>query len=77
MLKNLPVTGSRLAQSMLILESRERWKTSGPLVCAETNRPRIRGTQVKSSVWMKKAQESSKWIFLDNLIPKIESKAPT
>ena len=38
--------------------------------------PRIRGTQVKSSVRMKKAQELSKWLILDNLIPKIESKAP-
>ena len=38
--------------------------------------PRIRGTQVKSSVRMKKTQESSKWLFLDNLIPEIESKAP-
>ena len=38
--------------------------------------PGIRGTQVKSSVRMKKTQESSKWLFLDNLIPEIESKAP-
>ena len=38
--------------------------------------PRIRGTQVKSSVRMKKMQESSKWLFLGNLIPEIESKAP-
>jgi hypothetical protein len=35
----------------------------------------IRGTQVKSSVWMKKMHESSKWLFLGNLIPEIESKA--
>ena len=27
-------------------------------------------------VRMKKTQESSKWLFLDNLIPEIESKAP-
>ena len=39
-------------------------------------RPRIRGTQVKSSMRMKKTQESSKWLFLGNLIPEIESKAP-
>ena len=38
--------------------------------------PRIRGTQVKSSVRMKKTHESSKWLFLDHLIPEIESKAP-
>ena len=38
--------------------------------------PRIRGTQVKSSVRMKKTQESSKWLFLDNLTPEIKSKAP-
>ena len=38
--------------------------------------PRIRGTQVKSSVWMKKTQDSSNWLFLGNLIPEIESKAP-
>ena len=38
--------------------------------------PRIRGTQVKSSVRMKKTQESSKWLFLGNLIPEIDSKAP-
>ena len=36
----------------------------------------IRGTQVKSSVRMKKTQDSSKWLFLGNLIPEIESKAP-
>jgi hypothetical protein len=36
----------------------------------------ICGTQVKSSVRMKKTQESSKWLFLGNLIPEIESKAP-
>ena len=40
------------------------------------NRPGIRGTQVKSSVRMIKTQESSKWLFLDSLIPEIESKAP-
>ena len=39
-------------------------------------RPGIRGTQVKSSVRMKKTQESSKWLFLGNLIPEIESEAP-
>ena len=39
-------------------------------------RPRIRGTQVLSSVRMKETQESSKWLFLGNLIPKMESKAP-
>ena len=38
--------------------------------------PRIRGTQVKSSERMKKTQESSKCLFLDNLTPEIESKAP-
>jgi len=38
--------------------------------------PGIRGTQVKSSVRMKKMQESSKCLFLGNLIPEIESKAP-
>ena len=27
-------------------------------------------------VRMKKTQESSKWLFWDNLIPEIESKAP-
>ena len=35
----------------------------------------IRGTQVKSSVRMEKTQETSKWLFLGNLIPEIESKA--
>ena len=39
-------------------------------------RPGIRSTQLKSSVRMKKTQDSSKWLFLDNLIPEIESKAP-
>ena len=39
-------------------------------------RPGIRGTQVKSSIRMKKTQYSSKWLFLGNLIPEIESKAP-
>jgi hypothetical protein len=39
-------------------------------------RPGIHGTQVKSSVRMKKTQESSKWLFLGNLIPEIESKTP-
>ena len=38
--------------------------------------PGIRGTQVLSSVRMKKMQESSKWLFLGDLIPEIESKAP-
>jgi hypothetical protein len=38
--------------------------------------PGIRGTQVKSSMQMKKTQESSKWLFLGNLILEIESKAP-
>ena len=38
--------------------------------------PGICGTQVLSSVRMKKTQESSKWLFLGNLIPKIKSKAP-
>ena len=38
-------------------------------------RPGIRGTQVLSSVRMKKTQDSSKWLFLGNLIPEIESKA--
>ena len=27
-------------------------------------------------VWMKKMQQSCKWLFLDNLIPEIESKVP-
>ena len=31
--------------------------------------PGIRGTQVLTSVRMKKTQESSKWIFLGTLIP--------
>ena len=39
-------------------------------------RPGIRGTQVKSSMRMKKTQESSKLLFLDNLIPEIEPEAP-
>ena len=38
--------------------------------------PGIRGTQVKSYVRMKKTQDSSKGLFLGNLIPEIESKAP-
>ena len=38
--------------------------------------PGIRGTHLKSSARMKKMQESSKWLFLGNLIPEIESKAP-
>ena len=38
--------------------------------------PGIRGTQVKSSMRMKKMQESSKWLFLGNLILEIESKGP-
>jgi hypothetical protein len=46
------------------------------LVVDTLNRPGIHGTQVKSSVRMKKTQESSKWLFLGNLIPEIESKAP-
>ena len=37
--------------------------------------PGIRGTQVLSSVRMKKIQESYKWLFLGNLNPEIESKA--
>ena len=36
----------------------------------------IRGTQVNSSVRMKKTKESFKWLLLSNLIPEIESKAP-
>ena len=36
----------------------------------------IRGTQVKLSVRMKKTHDSSKWLFLGNLILEIESKAP-
>ena len=43
---------------------------------SQLQRPGIRSTQVNSSVRMKKTQESSKWLFLDNLIPEIESKAP-
>ena len=39
-------------------------------------RPGIRGTHLKSSVRMKKMQESSNWLFLGNLILEIESKAP-
>jgi hypothetical protein len=45
-------------------------------VLTSEGRPGIRGTQVKSSVRMKKTQESSKWLFLGNLIPEIDSKAP-
>ena len=45
-------------------------------VCTSNSRPVIRGTQVFSSVRMKKMHESSKWLFLDNLILEIESKAP-
>ena len=37
---------------------------SQPGVRSKWFRPRIRGTQVKSSMRMKKAQESSKWLFL-------------
>ena len=36
----------------------------------------IRGTYLVSSVRMKKTQESSNLLFLGNLIPEIESKAP-
>ena len=36
----------------------------------------ICGTQVKSYVRMKKTQQSSKWLFLGNLIPEIDSKGP-
>ena len=36
----------------------------------------IRGTHLKPSVRMKKTQDSSKWLFLGNLILEIESKAP-
>ena len=38
--------------------------------------PGIHGTQIKSSVRMKKTHESSKRLFLGNLIPEIKSKAP-
>jgi hypothetical protein len=41
----------------------------GGVECQPCVRPGIRGTQVKSSVRMKKTQESSKWLFLGNLIP--------
>ena len=39
--------------------------------------PGIRGTHLVSSVRMKKTRESSNMLFLGNLIPEIESKAPT
>jgi hypothetical protein len=46
------------------------------LVSSKTIRLGISGTQVKSSMRMKKTKESSKWLFLGNFIPEIESKAP-
>ena len=46
------------------------------LVSGQEFGPRICGTQVKSSVRMKKMHVSSKWLFLGDLIPEIESKAP-